>query len=525
MKWIFLAIFAPKLLFAGAAIDSAGSAANLDPTTVNINGENDDCFSVINATGPIFTVNCTNGRIYVSTDSSERTTFGTQPHVLILATATTSNNLALRAISGQTGNLLRFEASNGAQVSFVNSGGAYVFNGTGVTLGGSTGQSGTTLVIDSNGSGNIPLWLYGRAGQTADLVRIGGVGATGQNLLHVITSNGNVGFFDQTPDALLEVKSSPTVSGTGYVVAVSSFDDTTGSLFSILGNGNIGIGDPTPDARFEILASTTGPSSAGTSYVLAVSSQNDTVGNIFAILGSGNVGIGTASPASPSAATTVFHIRSSTPSINLQNDSSTDWEIMAIDSAGGSSRGPNDFVIAQDGASRFSISDVTGNVGINQTSSEANLEIVSNQSGTGFVFDVSSQASSTEMFVITGDGNVGVGSSVPTANLHIVSRVTGNNFALHISSQDGTTTMFKVASTGNVGIGTGTPRASLDVVWDATGQGIGMPTRSTAQLGTTSANKVGMMVFNTTLNTICFSTSTSVGGWVRSDLDVVTACD
>lgn len=77
----------------------------------------------------------------------------------------------------------------------------------------------------------------------------------------------------------------------GVIQGVPNFYFGSNILFGRT-NQNIGIGDAGPDGQVEIL-SRMGP--AG--YVLAISSQNDTTGSILSVLGNGNVGVGTTAPA------------------------------------------------------------------------------------------------------------------------------------------------------------------------------------------------------------------------------------
>lgn len=65
-----------------------------------------------------------------------------------------------------------------------------------------------------------------------------------------ITTTGNFGLNDTTPDGQLDIVSNS--SPIGYVISVSSQNGTTGNLFSLLGNGNAGIGDTSPQAKLVV---------------------------------------------------------------------------------------------------------------------------------------------------------------------------------------------------------------------------------------------------------------------------------
>jgi len=66
----------------------------------------------------------------------------------------------------------------------------------------------------------------------------------------VIDNNGNVGINDTSPDGELDIISNASPSG--YIVSVSSQNDTTGNILSILGNGNVGIGTTSPKAKLQV---------------------------------------------------------------------------------------------------------------------------------------------------------------------------------------------------------------------------------------------------------------------------------
>ena len=69
-----------------------------------------------------------------------------------------------------------------------------------------------------------------------------------------------------------------------------------------------------------------------------------------------------------------------------------------------------------------------GNLGINDNTADAQLDIVSDKSSTSFIFSVSSQSDDTgDIFSIKGNGNIGIGASSPNAKLHLSSGVFYND--------------------------------------------------------------------------------------------------
>ena len=75
--------------------------------------------------------------------------------------------------------------------------------------------------------------------------------------------------------------------GTGTQDAIRFITGNSTRMTLMSTTGNLGIDDTTPDASFEVLST-----QAPTEYVIAVSSQNDVTGNILNIVGSGVVTVG-----------------------------------------------------------------------------------------------------------------------------------------------------------------------------------------------------------------------------------------
>lgn len=84
-------------------------------------------------------------------------------------------------------------------------------------------------------------------------------------------------------------------------------------------NGNLGLNDTTPDGQLDVVSN-----QAPTGYVLSISSQNDTTGNLVSVLGSGNVGIGVPNPSTKlQLSSGVFSLDGTTPYVTFTNVTST----------------------------------------------------------------------------------------------------------------------------------------------------------------------------------------------------------
>jgi len=77
-----------------------------------------------------------------------------------------------------------------------------------------------------------------------------------------------------------------------------------------------------------------------------------------------------------------------------------------------------------------------GNVGIDDATPDALLEIKSNVGGTGYALFVSSQDDSTVILAVEGSGQVGIGEASPGTALHIVSSNTAGQLALKRSGDN-----------------------------------------------------------------------------------------
>ena len=98
--------------------------------------------------------------------------------------------------------------------------------------------------------------------------------------------------FLTTPDGSATAVERMRIDNAGAVTVAGNSFSVGGSTLVVSG-GKVGVGDATPDANLEVLS---GAANTPLSYLLAVSSQNDTTANILSVLANGNVGIGVPVP-------------------------------------------------------------------------------------------------------------------------------------------------------------------------------------------------------------------------------------
>ena len=223
---------------------------------------------------------------------------------------------------------------------------------------------------------------------------------------------------DITPDARLEVVGN---GGDPYALLVSSADGSTQLMFvgtegTAFHSGNVGLADSTPDGQLDILSN-----SAPTGFIVSVSSQNDTTGALFAIVGNGNIGIGSTAPASALNISTngsdvgVLVSSGATNSVLIAHQANATHDgAIYVYSAGA--------VVARiDGAAGNDSYLNVGQLGIgSDISPDARLEI----SGTGgdpYAVLVTSANGSTGFFTVGTAGNVGIGPDTALDKLHISS--------------------------------------------------------------------------------------------------------
>ena len=116
-----------------------------------------------------------------------------------------------------------------------------------------------------------------------------------------------------------------------------------------------------------------------------------------------------------------------------------------------------------------------GDMGLNDTSPDGQLDIISKSAPTGYILSISSQTDTTgDILSVLGNGYVGVNTAVPTSQLVITSNNDGPDSLsiIHGTTNPndpvdvwvGSQSVMKMTANGWVGLGDTTPDARLDVV-------------------------------------------------------------
>ena len=97
--------------------------------------------------------------------------------------------------------------------------------------------------------------------------------------LVVDCDNNRVGFGDSTPDGQAEILSA--AAATGFVLAVSSQNDTTGNIMAITGNGRVGIGQPAPAQKLHLSSGTVYVDGTGAAIVFGAAASAKVAGRLY----------------------------------------------------------------------------------------------------------------------------------------------------------------------------------------------------------------------------------------------------
>jgi len=328
--------------------------------------------------------------------------------------------------------------------------------------------TGNTLIVDTNGlvydatnkrvgiGTTSPAAIFHVKGSgTADLVVVPdstaetSIHTTGNDHLYLGAANldqlilrydgtGNIGIWDTTPDALLEVSAN---GGAGDLFMLSANDDNDGDKFIVKNSGNVGIGTTAPETKLEVAGTMSGRllQITGTGASPLIFAKDGKVGIGTTDLGSaglavmnGNVGIGTTSPQGKlsviSATSPVQLIIGNSLSESPNNTAELNFE----PSAG--------FVAAPNVSPRiYAITDGSYN--------------------TDFRFDTykGGVGRTTNVLSLTSAGNVGIGTTAPETKLEVTGTMSGA--ALQANNINGSAG----AATGSIMIG----QAAGAPIWKA----------------------------------------------------------
>jgi hypothetical protein len=215
------------------------------------------------------------------------------------------------------------------------------------------------------------------------------------------------------------------------------------------------------------------------------------------ITSAGNVGIGTNNPTTP------LHVRADTPSIRLEDVTSSDNHYLTgnngelrIQSTGFMTMRPGNAV-----STTFS---ANGNVGIGTTAPAYKLDVAGSARVDG-VLRVGTTAQNGEIKIIDSNGKT---FSLNSGN------VGNNKFAIE---ESGTSARYLVIDgvTSNVGIGTTSPSQKLEVDGQVLSDGYRLAAMQTAPAARNSAGTLGEIVIDGNHIYVCYATDS----WSRVALD------
>lgn len=362
--------------------------------------------------------------------------------------------------------------------------------------------TGTTYGLQLTGSNP---WIAATQANSAGPLEIGTRNANGINIFTwdstkmFITSTGNVGIADTSPDYLLEL-SVPTssdssfgltdgdvahglttlgetdaylsfkpISSTAGGAKLQAFSDTDAAALNIY--GYIGSTDPTDTtAAIKLIGakkSTTDVQDLGASETVFQVANNDDTAAIT-VLGDGSVGVGV----TPSQKLHVLDTRTTDGAVAIHGNSTgasvgTGYSAYFIKS-GASLTNVGLYASASGATNNYAAIFNAGNVGIGDTSPDASLEVVNDGSGDSFLV-ADTNDGDTSPFVIDSSGRVGIGVTSSDAKLTVTETSASTFPVLRVNN---------IAASAETGIRFRTQDATLhnahaDLSWTATGNEAG----------------------------------------------------
>lgn len=294
-------------------------------------------------------------------------------------------------------------------------------------------------------------------------------------------------------------------AGVATIGSIQSGDNSAGAPLSLNPNGgNVGVGTASPETLLDVAGAAQFGSTAKSTFTaagnlaLAGGATPFTVGTSTFAIASGRVGIGTASPG------VLFHI---------QGNNATNARIFSNSATGSTSlaigRTASDLDAATVGAAGDFISGSAQGDAVIRSNSGALWIGPRHASGTLEFFTTTS---GNRRLSIANAGNVGINDTTPDAQLEVLSKSAAGGFVVAISSQNDTTgNILSILGDGSVGIGQPTPVVQLDVV--STTQGLGIPSLTTTQVQASTPGRAGALIYNSTISAVCVSTGTTVQGY------------